>query len=158
MSLSGGRKIVPDQLRGSDPLDLFGDASALVLDDARNFLGDETGLLHLYNTAKETDRHIMLTSINPPTRWNVGLADLRSRLNATNSIGIGPPDDALISAVLAKLFNDRQLKVDNDVVAYMLARMERSFEAARRLVREVDAVALAERRNITIPLVSTLFR
>ncbi len=158
MSISGGRKIVPDQLRQSDPVDLFGDASALVLDDAREFLGDENALLHLYNTARETGRHIMMTSINPPSRWKIGLADLRSRLNATSSIGIGAPDDDLISAVLVKLFADRQLKVDSDVVSYMLARMERSFEAARRLVEEADAMAMAKRRNITIPLVSALFR
>jgi chromosomal replication initiation ATPase DnaA len=35
----------------------------------------------------------------------------------------------------------------------MVARMERSFDAARRLVAALDVAALAERRNITVPLV-----
>ncbi len=158
MSLSGGRLVAPDQLRTDDPPDIFGDAPALVLDDAQSFLGQEEALLHLYNTALETGRHMMLTSDSPPSRWTVRLADLGSRLNSASSVGIGEPDDALISAVLVKLFADRQLKVEEGVIGYMLTRMERSFEAARRLVEAVDAKALAERRNITVKLVSSVMQ
>jgi chromosomal replication initiation ATPase DnaA len=88
----------------------------------------------------------------PPSRWMVGLADLRSRLNAAPAVAIGRPDDALIGAVLVKLFGDRQLPVDGEVLAYVLARMERSFAAARTLVAALDRAALAAHRGITIPL------
>ena len=65
----------------------------------------------------------------------------------------GAPDDTLITAVLVKQFTDRQLKVDVEVISYMLTRMERSFDAARRVVGAIDDLALEERRNITVPLV-----
>jgi chromosomal replication initiation ATPase DnaA len=52
-----------------------------------------------------------------------------------------------------KLFSDRQLRIDGEIVDYMLARMERSFEAAQRLVAAIDARSLAARRDITVPLV-----
>ncbi len=48
---------------------------------------------------------------------------------------------------------DRQLKIDADVISFMLERMERSFEAAREMVAAIDALALSQRRNITMPLV-----
>ena len=69
------------------------------------------------------------------------------------AVEIGRPDDTLMAALLVKLFADRQLKVDESVVVFMVARMERSFAAARSLVAAVDATALAEKRNITVPLV-----
>ena len=53
---------------------------------------------------------------------------------------------------LVKLFVDRQLRVGEDVVSFLLARMERSLDAAQRIVAALDAAALTGRRNITIPL------
>ena len=155
MAASGARAIGADALGGAEPLHLLAGARACVLEDAEAFLGGdlEEALLHLYNTVQETGRHMVLTARRPPARWPVRLADLRSRLKAAIAVGIGPPDDPLITAVIVKLFADRQLRVDGDVVSFMLTRMERSFETARTLVAAVDRAALAERRNITVPLV-----
>ncbi len=155
MAASGARAIGADALGGTEPRHLLAGARACVVEDAEAFLGGdlEEALLHLYNTVQETGRHMMLTARRPPARWPVRLADLRSRLKAATAVGIGPPDDPLITAVIVKLFVDRQLRVDADVVSFMLTRMERSFETARTLVAAVDRAALAERRNITVPLV-----
>jgi chromosomal replication initiation ATPase DnaA len=54
--------------------------------------------------------------------------------------------------VLLKLFADRQLIVSEDVVAFLLHHMERSFAAARRLVGALDQAGLAEKRRITVKL------
>jgi chromosomal replication initiation ATPase DnaA len=43
--------------------------------------------------------------------------------------------------------------VEPDVVQYLLQRLERSFSEARRIVAVLDEQALAQKRNITIPLV-----
>ena len=43
-----------------------------------------------------------------------------------------PPDDALLKAVLVKLFVDRQLVVDTTVVDYIAVRIERSLRSGRR--------------------------
>ena len=155
MAASGARAIGADALGGTEPRHLLAGARACVVEDAEAFLGGdlEEALLHLYNTVQETGRHMMLTARRPPARWPVRLADLRSRLKAAVAVEIGPPDDTLITAVIVKLFADRQLRVDADVVSFMLTRMERSFETARTLVAAVDRAALAERRNITVPLV-----
>ena len=62
---------------------------------------------------------------------------------------LGAPDDALLSAVLMKLFADRQLIPSPDTIPYLARRMERSFGAAEEVVAEIDATALARRRPIT---------
>lgn len=131
------------------------DAPAYVVEDAEEQLAGraaQTAAFHFYNRAAERGRRLLLTARRPASRWDIGLADLRSRLNAALSIGIGPPDDDALGAVLAKLFADRQLRVGTEVRDFVLARMERSYDAARRLVAALDAAALAERRNITVPL------
>lgn len=133
-------------------LEAAGRAGAAVIDDAEEGL-DEEGLLHLYNFLAERSGHLLLTAPRAPARWNIALADLRSRLLAAPAVEIGRPEDGLIAAVLVKLFSDRQLRVDAAVIDYMVVRMERSLDAARRLVEAIDGVALAEKRDITVPLI-----
>ena len=78
---------------------------------------------------------------------------MRSRLAALPTVSIAPPDDGLLEALLAKLFADRQLAVDRGTVIFIVARMERSFDAARRLVDAIDRAALASQRRPSLGLV-----
>ena len=119
---------------------------------------DEAALLHLYNLVAEAGGHMLITSREAPARWNLALPDLASRLIAIPAVEIGPPDDALIGAVLVKLFHDRQLRVGEDVITFLLARMERSFAAVRAIVAALDRSALAAHRNITVPLARDVLR
>ena len=113
---------------------------------------DEEALLHLYNVLAERNGQLMIVASAAPARWEISLNDLRSRLLACPAIDIGSPDDGLIGAVMVKQFADRQLRVDPDVITFLLARMERSFAATSRLVAALDQAALAEKRRITVPL------
>lgn len=149
---SGAELITPGDLAGGQPVDLLGERNAVVIEDADRLTYDEEALLHLYNVAGERRGHLLLTGRLPPARWRIALDDLRSRLTAAPAVAVGAPDDALLGALLVKLFADRQLVVGEEVLAYTLARMERSFDAARRLVAALDEAALAGRRNITVPL------
>lgn len=154
-ALSGALALDRAALAASAPTDLAAGAPACLIDDAETIMADglEEALFHLHNTLAADRRHLLLTARRPPARWEVELPDLRSRLNAAAAVAIGPPDDALIAAVLVKLFADRQLRVGSEVVAFAITRMERSFEAAGRLVAALDAASLAARRPITVPLV-----
>jgi DnaA regulatory inactivator Hda len=134
-----------------DPQRSLGGARAAAVDDADG-VADEAALLHLYNLLQERRGHMLLTARTPAAAWPLKLPDLRSRLRAAPAVAIAPPDDALLGAVLVKLFADRQLRVGREVVGYLISRMERSFEAARRLVAALDEAALRERRPITLPL------
>jgi chromosomal replication initiation ATPase DnaA len=142
-------------LRAFEPPAILAGRSSLVLDDepaAALAIDLEEPLLHLHNLVAERGGNLLLVGGSPPARWPIALADLSSRLRAMNTVPIAAPDDALLSAVLTKQFRDRQIAVTSEVVAYAVARMERSFAAAKSLVDALDREALAQRRRIGIPL------
>ena len=113
----------------------------------------ETVLFHLHNIATTTGA-LLLTAKSPPRDWGLGLPDLVSRLQAAPIARLDAPDDALLQAVLVKLFADRQVAVPPNVVPYLVSRMPRSIGAARALVADLDAHALAAGRPITRALVA----
>ena len=80
------------------------------------------------------------------------MPDLKSRLGAAPNIRIHAPDETLIAAVMVKMFADQQMDVGADVLAYLVNRMDRSFEAARVLVTRLNNASLAAKRGITVPL------
>ena len=127
-------------------------ARALAVEDAGGGL-DETALFHLYNMVVERGGTIVLTAADAPARWGLCLPDLASRLAALPAVAVSRPDDRLLAAVLVKLFADRQLGVAPEVIGYLLARIERSFHAAGRVVEALDHASLADHRRITVPFV-----
>jgi DnaA regulatory inactivator Hda len=145
-----GGVMAPDGLRAEDVAAVVASARVVTVDGIEAC--DETALFHVWNLTKETGRHLVLASRDPPARLDVALPDLRSRLSATAAVGIGAPDDALLAALLIKQFADRQLKVGEDVVTFLLSRMDRSFAGVRAVAEALDKASLAERRAITVPL------
>ena len=111
--------------------------------------GDEQALFHLLNLVREARITILLTASKSPGDLGIALPDLNSRLKALPLASILPPDDALLRAVLVKLFADRQLSVEPAVIDYVLLRMERSLAAARAVVAEIDRLALSLQRSVT---------
>jgi chromosomal replication initiation ATPase DnaA len=112
----------------------------------------QTALLHLYNSCGEAGIRLLVVTRQAPASWPITLPDLASRLRALPAVGIEPPDDALLAAVLVKHFADRQLRVMPSVIRYLVPRMERSFATAAALAARLDELALAAGRPIGIPL------
>jgi chromosomal replication initiation ATPase DnaA len=117
---------------------------------------DERALFHLLNLARQRGASLLLTSREGPDSLSPQLADLASRLRATQAIGLRTPGDDLLGRVLVKLFADRQILVDNAVVHFILRRMERSFEAANAVVAALDRAALAEGRSVSRALAAAV--
>jgi len=160
---SGAIEITAEQLRRDEPPSYLGAAMACVVEDVADCLGDEPEvarrLLHLYNMMLERGGHLLLSDREAPARWVCPLADLRSRLSSVQAVALGEPDDALIEAVLVKLFADRRLAAKAEVVQFLVARIERSFVAARSVVAAIDRAALiAKRRQVTVPLASAVLQ
>jgi chromosomal replication initiation ATPase DnaA len=153
---AGAPIIEPSSLTTERVPGLLGGASAAVVDEAER--AAEAPLLHLYNLLAERGGHLLVVSRGAPARWTISLADLRSRLVASPSVAVAAPDEALIGALLVKLFADRQLAVGEEVLAYLALHLERSFAAVQRAVAALDAAALAEHRRITVPLARRVLR
>jgi chromosomal replication initiation ATPase DnaA len=131
------------------------DEEGVVVEDADRGV-DETALFHLYNLLKEHHRPLLLTGREPPNRWKVKLPDLKSRLATLTVATIGAPDDQLLQALLVKLFSDRQVRIEPEIISYLLPRMERSFAGVHTLVEKLDQAALQQGRAITLPLIRSV--
>jgi chromosomal replication initiation ATPase DnaA len=116
----------------------------------------ETQLFHLLNLARSAGTFVVFTARHWPDHWGFKLPDLISRLRLAPVLEIGEPDDALIRAVLVKLFADRQLDIDVAVVDYLCLRLERSLDAARRIVDMLDRESLVQGRAITRPFAADI--
>jgi chromosomal replication initiation ATPase DnaA len=122
-------------------------AQAVLIEQAETF-GDDEELFHLINAAP-LGAGLLLTSRSRPMAWPTRLPDLRSRLNAISVAELGEPDDALLGEVILKLFRERNIRPADDVLPYMLRRIERSVPAARQLVERIDDAADAQGKPIT---------
>jgi chromosomal replication initiation ATPase DnaA len=131
---------------------------ALVLEDLQAGAFDEAGLFHLLNLVREERAFLLLTSRTPPVGWPTRVRDLASRLRALPVTELGPPDDALLRAVLIKLFADRQLAVDESLVGYLVTRIERSIAAARAAVAALDQASLRLQRPVNRALALATLR
>lgn len=116
----------------------------------------EEPLFHLHNGLRAAGLPLLLTSDRAPTRWAIRLPDLASRMQGTMCVTIADPDDRLLSAVILKLFQDRQLSPAPTVATYLASRIDRSFAAAARIVDLIDRRALATGREINRKLASDL--
>lgn len=114
----------------------------------------ETVLFHLYNLAAAEAVPLLMTGRAAPAHWGLALPDLASRASAMAHVRITEPDDALLTSILDKLFRDRQMNVGEDVLEYLIWRIERSFAAAEQIVARLDHAALARKRRVTKQLAS----
>ena len=143
--------LVPaSQLAGAD-IPALAAHGMIGVKDAETLAGDpaaEAALFHLHNLLA-TSGSLLITAKTPPRDWGLTLPDLASRMQATALTRLDPPDDTLLTAVLAKLFADRQLVISANLIPYLVIRMDRSIAAARALVEALDARALSQHRPIT---------
>lgn len=113
-------------------------------------------LFHLFNHQKKSGQTILILSHNSPQNWPVALPDLASRLNTLNVAEITPPDDTLLQEILIKRFSDLQLSIAPQVLAYLLPRIERTYESLNYWVEEIDKASLNHGRQISIPLLKKI--
>ncbi|WP_411234297.1 chromosomal replication initiator DnaA [Marivita sp. S0852] len=147
---SGGQRIASRDLAHADIAALC--EGPICVEDVERVAGDaaaEQALFHLHNLVLANGHTLLLTAATPPSGWKLDLADLASRMTGTTVAKMSPPDDLLLSAVLAKLFSDRQIVPMADVIPYLVRWMPRSFEAAGQVVAHLDRAALGTPKGVT---------
>lgn len=149
---AGASFIPPEQLGTQDSSFWYGGSECAVLDGIAATASHEA-LFHLINYARAHQKFLLLTHTDPLSLFPSTLADLRSRLSAIPSVLLDLPDDAVLAAVLAKAFSDRQVKVNMEVIQYIINNSERSFDAIQRIASLIDTEAMSRKRAITLPFV-----
>lgn len=155
--MAGAEVIAADSLARRDVLALAG--RNVALEDADRLAGDDAAertAFHLHNLVLAEGGHLLVTAATPPAQWGLTLPDLASRMQGTASVAIAPPDEALLAAVLVKLFTDRQIDAPEALIRYLLPRIDRSFAAARKIVTALDEAALSTGRPLGVKLAGAI--
>jgi len=92
---------------------------------------------------------LVLASAHPPTEWGVSMPDLNSRLKAMPTLTLAEHDEASLEPILRELFEQAGRVVGQDVVTYVLRQCERSVDALRDLVLELDVAAGSKKADLT---------
>ncbi len=130
-------------------------ASAVCVEDVPRLAGDsaaQQALFHLHNLMQHSGAPLLMTGSGRVSDWDIALPDLASRIQGSNTVRLEAPDDTLLSALLIKLFADRQLRIEPGLITYLLPRMDRSFAFARELVGALDRQALRQKRPIGVKM------
>ena len=117
-------------------------APAVLIDGADVRLACEPGfgeaLFHRINRAGRGEGPLLLVGRTPPAAWASPLPDLRSRLNALAVVELAEADDALLRRLLLKFFRERSIRPGDELLNYLVRRIERSAEAAAAVVEALD--------------------
>ena len=113
----------------------------------------EINLFHLFNFAKDEGVKLLITAEKPFTEWGLERRDLYTRLATVMVLRIPEPTDEMMTALLTKMFADKQIYVADEVFSYIITHTERSFKSIRNIVERADKLSLQEKRKITVPLI-----
>ncbi len=140
-----GAAILPADFDEADLANLTG--PALIEDADRRPPGE--ALFHLINMAARPGGGLLITAQTPPSQWPSEIPDLRSRLNALPVAEFYEPDDAVLTGVLAKFFQERNIRPSEDLLSYLVRRIERSAPRARDIVAKLDETAALQSRPVS---------
>lgn len=129
--------------------DMIQKSPAVAIDPIEEML-DQTMLLHIINMARETSTPLLLTSGVAINALPFTLPDLLSRLKAMPMARVLPPDDHLLSMVLIKQCVDQHLEISQEVVGFVVPRIERTYEAVRHFVDALRILTLSVKRPPTL--------
>jgi chromosomal replication initiation ATPase DnaA len=120
----------------------------VAVDDA-DLAPDPRALLHLLNGAAEAGLPVLMAARLAPSRQSIKLADLASRLRASQTAEIRAPEDELLARLLGRLAADRQLALSIGVRNYLLTQLPRTAAHLREAVARLDRAALDRGVKVT---------
>ena len=128
----------------------------IFIDDVFLSLNEEK-LFHIINHCKINKFKILLTSDLKPVEYKYLNKDLSSRINSFHLIKIKQTDDLLITNLIVKLFNDRQIRIkDSKVILFLTKRINRTFDNVFQIVDKIDKFSFNNKKEITIPLIKKI--
>ena len=115
-------------------------------------------LFSLWNIALQDNKYLLITSKQPINSVKFKLRDLTSRVTSSLIIGINLPSDDLISAILAKNFSDKQIKVEKKHIDYIIKRIDRSYEKISQFILTLDKYSLKKGSPFGLKLIKEVLK
>jgi chromosomal replication initiation ATPase DnaA len=143
--------IKPNELNESI-LTKFKNIKCLIIDDYDNDI-EEKLLYTILNFTKQSNKYIVINSLQPIKKNLISLKDLKSRFDSFLDVGIDLPTDDLIRVILVKSLSDKQINVDIKLLEYILKNIERSYAKIFQFIKDIDIESLSTGKSININLI-----
>ena len=124
----------------------------LIIDEYQNNV-EEKLFYSVLNQSYLSNQYVVINSLKPVQLLELKLNDLKSRLNSFVNIGIDLPTDELIKVIISKNFSDKQVKIENKSLEYIIKNIDRSYEAIFDLIDKLDDFSLSTGKSININLI-----
>ena len=117
---------------------------------------DEKLLYSIFNLIEQDNKYLLISSIKPIDTMKFKLPDLVSRLKNCIIAKIEQPDDDLIYAIILKSFSDRQIKLDNKIIDYIIKRIARSYSKMQEFIYKIDELSLKKKKSINFKIIKEI--
>ena len=114
---------------------------------------DEKLIYSLINIIEQDNKYLIITSINPITKINFTLDDLKSRCSNFLLQNIEKPDDELIFALILKNLSDKQITLDKKLIDYIVKRIDRSYSKIFDFIYKIDEISLKKKKSIDLKMI-----
>ncbi len=113
----------------------------------------EESLVFLIEASMRRKARLLVSARKQPAHIPFGLADLRSRLNASTVYRLPALDDEGRARALRRHAMDRGIDISDEIIAYLFARYRRDMPSLMALLERLDRRSLGARRRLTVPFV-----
>jgi len=141
---------------GPDALEAADGAEFVAFDGIDRLFGDdswEESLFHRFNRLHRSGAGLVMSASVAPAAFEIGLQDLRSRLNWGTTHALFPLDDDNRRELVRRRGLCHGIELAKEVVDYLMRRSRRAPADLARRVDDIAAFSVAEKRRVTVPLV-----
>jgi len=113
-------------------------------------------ILNLINIIKDNkNAYLLMTGKKSPKFVDCELNDLTSRLLSSIVLEVRNPDEELLLKIINKYLNDRNIYLSQKKLNFIANRIERSYESALKIAKQIDLKSLETKSNISIPFLKS---
>ena len=117
---------------------------------------NENLLYSIFNLIEQDNKYLLISSIEAVDTMKFSLPDLVSRLKNCIIAKIEQPDDDLIYAIILKSFSDRQIKLENKIIDYIIKRIARSYSKMHEFIYKIDELSLKKKKSINFKIIKEI--
>ena len=128
---------------------------SIIIDEFSNGI-DENLIYSIFNLVDQDSKYLLINSETPLSEINFKLPDLISRSRNSLQAKIKPPDDELIFAIILKNFSDRQIKLEKQIIEFIVNRIERSYGKISEFIYKVDELSLKKKKPINLKTIKEI--
>ena len=127
----------------------------IIIDDFNNKC-DEKLMYSIFNLVDQSNKYLIINSIEPISETNFKLNDLKSRSKNCLFAKIDNPDDDLMFAIILKSFSDRQILIDKKLIDFIIKRVDRSYGKIADFIYKVDELSLKKKKAINLKIIKEI--